>query len=64
MYSCTVEGLLYIWDARTGQLLKTLAGHTDMILDVALVPVVEGNTVAELLTASDDESVRLFRVDN
>uniref|UniRef100_A0AAV1UGS8 Angio-associated migratory cell protein n=1 Tax=Peronospora matthiolae TaxID=2874970 RepID=A0AAV1UGS8_9STRA len=64
VYSCTVEGLLYVWDARTGQLLKTLAGHTDMILDVALVPAVEGNSVAELLTASDDESVRLFCVEN
>ena len=64
VYTCTVEGLLYVWDARTGQLLKSLAGHTDTILDVALIPAVEGDSVAKLLTASDDESVRLFRVDN
>lgn len=64
VYSSTVEGLLYVWDARTGQLMKTLAGHTDMVLDMTFIPAFEGNPVAGLLTASDDESVRLFRVDN
>ncbi|KAG7383092.1 hypothetical protein PHYPSEUDO_004014 [Phytophthora pseudosyringae] len=64
VYSCTVEGLVYVWDARTGQLLKTLAGHTDMVLDMAFIPAFEGNPVAGLLTASDDESVRLFHMDN
>ncbi|CAH0473286.1 unnamed protein product [Peronospora belbahrii] len=64
VYSCTVEGLVYAWDARTGELLKTLAGHTDMVLDMAFVPAIEGNSVTGLLTASDDESVRLFCVEN
>jgi WD40 repeat protein len=64
VYSCTVEGLIYVWDARSGQLLKTLAGHTDMVLDMAFIPAFGGNPVAGLLTASDDESVRLFSVNN
>ncbi|CAI5738312.1 unnamed protein product [Peronospora destructor] len=64
VYSCTVEGLIYVWDARTGQLLKTLAGHTDMVLDMTFIPAFEGVPVAGLLTASDDESVRLFRLEN
>ncbi|RQM18412.1 hypothetical protein KXD40_001604 [Peronospora effusa] len=64
VYSCTVEGLVYVWDARTGQLLKTLAGHTDMVLDMTFVPAFDGVPVAGLLTASDDESVRLFRLEN
>ncbi|CAH0487485.1 unnamed protein product [Peronospora farinosa] len=64
LYSCTVEGLVYVWDARTGQLLKTLAGHTDMVLDMTFVPAFDGVPVAGLLTASDDESVRLFRLEN
>lgn len=64
VYACTVEGLVYVWDARTGQLLKTLAGHTDMVLDMTFVPAFASNSVAGLLTASDDESVRLYQVDN
>lgn len=62
VYSCTVEGLVYVWDARTGQQLTTLAGHTDMILDMSFV-VEPGNvTPIGLLTGGDDESVRLFAV--
>ncbi|CAI5734076.1 unnamed protein product [Peronospora destructor] len=64
VYSCTVEGLIYVWDARTGQLLKILAGHADMVLDMTFIPAFEGVPVAGLLTASDDESVRLFRLEN
>ncbi|KAF4319461.1 hypothetical protein BBO99_00005293 [Phytophthora kernoviae] len=64
VYSCTVEGLIYVWDARTGQLLKTLAGHTDMVLDMTFIPAFENNPVAGLLTVGDDESVRFFHVDN
>ncbi|RLN88666.1 hypothetical protein BBJ28_00008858 [Nothophytophthora sp. Chile5] len=51
-------------DGTVGQLVKTLAGHTDMVLDMTFIPAFENNPVAGLLTASDDESVRLFPVDN
>lgn len=64
IYSCTVEGLVYVWDARNGALLKTLAGHTDMVLDMAFVPGTDAAHPMGLLTACDDESVRLFAVQN
>lgn len=62
VYSCTVEGLIYVWDARSGQLIKTLAGHTDMVLDMAFVPATPTAAPSGLLTVSDDESIRLFAV--
>ncbi|TDH73020.1 uncharacterized protein CCR75_003099 [Bremia lactucae] len=62
VYACTVEGLIYVWDARTGKLLKSLAGHSDMVLDMTFIPDVNDNSVVKLLTASDDESVRLYQV--
>jgi hypothetical protein len=34
------------------------------VLDMAFIPAFGGNPVAGLLTASDDESVRLFSVNN
>lgn len=62
VYTATVEGLIYVWDARNGQLLRTLAGHTDMILDMTFVPPTENAPPTRLLTAGDDEYVRLFAV--
>jgi WD40 repeat protein len=43
------------WDARTARLLRTLSGHKDYILDVALT-----STGDKLLTASDDRTVRVW----
>jgi angio-associated migratory cell protein len=62
VYTCTVEGLVYVWDARNGQQLRLFAGHTDMVLDMAFITE-PGNAVPiGLLTAGDDETVRLFPV--
>jgi WD40 repeat protein len=47
-----------IWDASTGQCLKTLQGHTSCIWSVAFNPV--GNTVA---SGSDDGTIKLWDVD-
>jgi hypothetical protein len=44
-----------LWDARTARLLRTLSGHTDYIMDVALTTT--GDT---LLTASEDRTVRVW----
>lgn len=62
VYTSSVEGLVYVWDARSGQLLKKFGGHTDTILDMAFITE-PGNAVPiGLLAGGDDESMRLFPV--
>ncbi|TMW68491.1 hypothetical protein Poli38472_005959 [Pythium oligandrum] len=62
VYTCTVEGLIYVWDARTGQQLRVMGGHEDMILDMAFINEPGNATPIGLLSGSDDETVRLFPV--
>ena len=33
VYSCTLEGRAYMWDCRSGHLVRTWTGHTSEILD-------------------------------
>lgn len=63
----TCRGQVHFWDARNGQLLQSLTGHSDVIndMDVSFVPSASGGGGghAVVVTASDDKSVRVFDLD-
>ncbi|EQC26391.1 hypothetical protein SDRG_15736 [Saprolegnia diclina VS20] len=61
VYTCTVDGMIHVWDARSGQLQRSLSGHQEMILDMDLI--VRNGQLADLVTASDDETVRIFSLE-
>ena len=53
--SATDDPTVRLWDAATGRLTATLAGHTGPILGVAFSP--DARTLA---SATDDPTVRLW----
>lgn len=65
----TCGGKVHVWDARNGNLLHTLTGHSDVInhMDVAFAPPAAtggtGGGQAMVVTGSDDTTVRIFVVD-
>lgn len=57
IYTCSMDGAVRVFDARNGSCVRTLTGHTDIALDVAISKV--GDIV---LTASDDKTSKIFRI--
>jgi WD40 repeat protein len=55
--ACTANGSVRLWDSRNGGLVRSLTGHTGMILDAAPTP--DGT---ELVTFGDDGVARVFDV--
>ncbi|CAK4662952.1 unnamed protein product [Aphanomyces euteiches] len=58
VYTVTTDGMIHVWDARNGQLQKRLSGHQEMILDMEFV--VRNGVPLDVVTASEDETVRIF----
>lgn len=57
--SASDQHLLRIWDVRTGKVIRTLYGHSEDVLSVAVSP--DGKTIA---SGSRDSSVRLWSAAN
>ncbi|CAK4071921.1 unnamed protein product [Aphanomyces euteiches] len=58
VYTVTTDGMIHVWDARNGQLQKRLSGHQEMILEMEFV--VRNGVPLDVVTASEDETVRIF----
>jgi WD40 repeat protein/uncharacterized caspase-like protein len=58
IFSGSIDGTVQIWNARNGQLQRTLRGHSRAVTAIALSP--DSRLV---LTGSDDQTARLWRVD-
>jgi len=56
-FSCSVDKSVQVVDARDTSILQVFTGHRDVVLDVKMSP--QGDT---LLTGSDDNTARLFRL--
>ena len=52
------DSTVRLWDTTTGQIVRTLVGHTDIVFSVAFTP--DGK---HLITGSRDKTVRIWEVD-
>jgi len=60
-FTANTQGTVDVWDARNGQLVQSLTGHLNVLNDMD-IQFIRNNDVAIVVTASDDESVRVFEV--
>ena len=61
IFVATGRGRIYIWDARNGCLLHTLTGHTNIVNEIDLHFMQDGNAV--VVSGGDDKTIRVFEVD-
>lgn len=60
--SASLDSRVRVWDARSGNCLISLDGHTNFILNmVSLFDANDGNAV--IATVSDDQTAKIFMVD-
>jgi WD40 repeat protein len=56
----TAEGFVHLWDARDGSLVRSLTGHTGMILDLAFTLEAGEGKGATVVTCGDDSVARVY----
>ena len=55
LYTACTDGIVRLFDARSGECVKQVRGHSDAVLGLDL-----GGAGAQLATASDDHTVRFY----
>ncbi|XP_015265513.1 PREDICTED: angio-associated migratory cell protein [Gekko japonicus] len=57
VYTCSLDGAVYLWDARSGKLISEYRGHSAEILDFAL-----NKDASIVVTTSGDHQAKVFCV--
>jgi len=57
--SGSLNGTVRLWDWRTGQLVRTLSGHSDIVTSLSFTP--DGQTLA---SSSGDDTIRFWNVNS
>ncbi|XP_077176767.1 angio-associated migratory cell protein [Paroedura picta] len=57
VYTCSLDGAVYLWDARSGKLISEYRGHSAEILDFAL-----NKDASVVVTTSGDHQAKVFCV--
>jgi len=63
VYACALDGLVRMWDARSGSLTRVWTGHRNSILGMCMLWDGGDSTKPFALTASDDHSAKIFALD-
>lgn len=53
------DGLINVWDIKSGRVLKTLKGHTEGILVIALTP-----DNSRIISGSQDNTLKVWDLEN
>lgn len=61
IFTTSISGKIRLWDARTGGLLTTLTGHTDVINEADFSFSDNGSAV--IVSGGDDKTIRVFELD-
>jgi len=58
IFTCSLDTILRVWDARTGNLVRTFEGHSNQLLDFDMFTDANGKTL--LVSSSEDNTVRVW----
>ncbi len=58
-FTAALDGIIRLWDIRSGECLKEWHGHTDTILDLKI-----SRNGGKIITSSDDGTAKVFKTDS